>query len=151
MTTWLKTWTPADVQNANDFAEYCQQYLGCPWPTYKDKAILKKKIDDLFRKYPEMDYYSLCRIVAWMRSKKKRPARVWMVVESFRDAWSAGALPELDPAERKDKTLEQKIEAALEQEERPEWRRRLMGSKGDARKEVYEAWEMDSLTSSDSR
>ena len=151
MTTWLKTWTPADVHSPDDFAQYCQQFLGCPWPTYKDKAILSKKIKDLFKMYPQLDYYSLCRIAAWMKSKKKRPARVWMVVESFRDAWSAGALPELDPAERKDKTLEQKIEDALQTEDDPEWRRRLLGSRGDARKEVYEQWVIGSLTSSSSR
>lgn len=140
MTTWLKTWRPADVHSAEDFAQYCQQFLGCPWPTLKDKILLQKKINDLFQRYPQLDYYSLCRIAAWMKSKKKRPARVWMVVESFRDAWQAGALPELDPAERKDKSLEERIEAALQNEERPEWRRRLMGSRGDARREVYESW-----------
>lgn len=153
MSKWLKVWKPEDIRTAEDFAEYCQQTIGCPWPTLKDKIILGKKINELFARYPQLDYYSLCRIVAWMKSRKMRPARVWMVVEMFRDAWQGGALPELNPADQCDKHLESQIAEALKVEQRPEWRRRLLGSHGDAaRREVYGEWlQVGTLTSSSSR
>lgn len=141
----LIVWTPAKVQNADDkpraYAEYLQQTMGVPWPTAKDLVILRRKIKEVFENYPQADYYTLCRLAAWCKSRRKRYSRVWMVVETLRDAWAAGALPELDP-EGEDKELEEKIAEALKTEEREGWRRRLMGASGrTARKEAYEEWQ----------
>ena len=148
MTRWLKVWTPEDVAEADDkplaFANYVQQTLGCPWPTKQDQIVLRKRLKECFEAIPEADYYTLCRTVQWARARKRRPPRVWMVVDYVRDAWSQGALPELDPANRTDKKLEEAIAAALKIEKRDGWRRRLLGAQGlDARQEAYRAWRED--------
>lgn len=141
----LRTWTPDLVQAAPDqtraFAEYIQQTLGVPWPTAKDMTILRKKCNEFFGHYPDLDYRSLCRVVVYCRTRKRRPPRMWMVVDEFRKAWSAGALPELDPVYREDENLDEKINAALATEQDPVWRRRLLLAQGpSARREVYAAW-----------
>lgn len=143
--TWLTVWTPEKVQEAKDkpkaYAEYCQQIIGTPWPTIKDMAILRKKIKEFFSHYPQCDYRSLCRIAQWARARKRRPNRTWMVVALFRDAWRDGYLPELDPAERREENIEQAIADALDEENREEWRRRLLGARGvEARREAYNEW-----------
>jgi hypothetical protein len=143
--TWLTTWTPEKVQAAQDkpraFAEYCQQTIGTPWPTLKDMTILRKKIKEFFEHYPRCDYRSLCRVANWCRARKRRPTRAWLVIESFRDAWRDGYLPELDPAERREENIEEAITFALDEEHRPEWRRRLMAARGvEARREAYQEW-----------
>lgn len=141
----LCTWTPDLVQAAPDptraFAEYIQQTLGVPWPTVRDMAILRKKCNDFFDHYPNLDYRTLCRVVIYCRNRKRRPARMWMVVEEFRKAWSSGALPELEPSTQQDDGLEEKIIAAIQTEQDPVWRRRLMLAQGvAARQEVYQSW-----------
>jgi hypothetical protein len=143
--TWLTHWTPEKVQAAKDrpraFAEFCQQTIGTPWPTIKDMTILRRKIKEFFARYPQCDYHSLCRVAQWTRSRKRRPTRTWMVVEFFREAWRDGYLPELDPAEQTEASVEEGIAFALDEERRPEWRRRLLGARGvEARREAYQEW-----------
>lgn len=143
--TWLTQWTVEKVQAAPDkpkaYAEYCQQTIGTPWPTIKDMAVLRRKIKEFFGHYPQCDYASLCRIAQWSRAHKRRPTRVWLVVENFREAWRDGYLPELDPAERQEINVEVGIAEALDIDERPEWRRRLIGARGvEARREAYTEW-----------
>lgn len=148
MTEWLKTWTPDEVVNAKDkplaFAQYVQQSLGVPWPTLSDQMILRRRIKEFFKATPDADYYTLCRTAQWARSRRRRPPRIWMVVDMVRDAWAAGALPELDPATREDRQLEEAIAKALRVEKREGWRRRLIGAQGlDARRAAYRAWQQD--------
>ncbi len=143
--TWLTTWTPELVAGAEDkpaaFAAYCQQTMGVPWATYKDMAILRKRIKELFEYYPRADYFTLCRVAAWCKSKRRRLSRVYQVVDRFRDAYEAGALPELD-RDRLDDVIEQGIVEALEVEQRPEWRTRLIRSVGpEARKAALAEWQ----------
>lgn len=150
--SFYSTWTPAKVQQAADvkategppaFAEYCQQELGVGYATIKDMAILRRKIKEFFEHYPGTDYYTLCRVVAWCKQRKKRFTRVWAIVEAARDAMYSGALPELvgDPV---DQDLEGEIERALEREDRPAWRRRLMGAAGqEAREQALKEWRDD--------
>lgn len=145
MTTWLMAWTPDRVQGADDqaraFADFCQQTIGTPWPTVRDLTILRKKCKDFFSHYPETDWRTLCRVASWCRSKKKRVPRVWMVVELFREAWRGGALPELDPAQRAESDVEAGIAAALETEQRQDWRHILLVARGlEARREAYDSW-----------
>lgn len=149
MTTFLKTWVTEDVCDAESFCEYAQQMLGVPWPTYYDKKVLKAKTDEIFKRHPQMTWASICHVADWMRTRHKRPARVWMIPESFREAWAAGKLPELDPRDHEDGDLERLIQAALQVESDPYWRDRLIGSRGvEARRRTFEAW---LTTSSDSR
>jgi len=147
--TWMTVWTPERVAMAADgtkdgpraFADYCQQTLGIPWPTVSDLATLRKEIDKFFDHYPQADYYTLCRLAVWCRGRKKRFERVWMVVMAFREAWVAGALPELDPS-RVDNEVEGLIKLALESEQRPSWRNRLLGAAGvDARRQALSEWQ----------
>lgn len=153
MSRLLKTWRAEDVTDVHSFAEYCEQRLGCPWPTYKDKILLQKKCNDLFKRYPDrVTWQTMVRVANWMRSRKWRPARVWMVAEAFREAWSAGALPELDPRHDTDETLERQIQEALKEETRMDWRRMLLGSSGlHARREVYECWKADVAVTASTR
>lgn len=148
----LNTWTPDLVQASPDqvaaFCEYCQQTLGVPWPTLHDMMILRKKIKELFGRYPNADYRTLCRIVVWMRARKWRVARVWAVVDKYRDAWAAGQLPELDPGyQPPDLNISSLIADALEEETDPVWRDRLLlASNPAAQREVYGLWQTSSAS-----
>ncbi len=136
--------TPDDVQNADDpakeFAEYCRQTLGTPWPTLKDMIILRKKTKEFFEHYPHATWHTLCRVVVFSRSRKRRHAHVWAVMEDFRRAYVAGVLPELDPVNRVDEKFAGLVERALESEDDPSWRRRLLLAQGSQQEEVYSVW-----------
>lgn len=144
---WTTTWTPDLVARAPDpvlaWSEYVQQVLGVPFPTVQDQKILRKQVRELFDRYPRADWYTMCRLVQWCKNRKKRDARVWLVLARFRAAWVAGALPELDPT-MTDSTVEARIVGALEAERDPIWRRRLLGCVGpQARRATIDAWERD--------
>lgn len=146
MGSWEKIWTPVDVATADDpykaFAEYCQQIIGVPWATQKDLIVLRKRGKEFFGHYPHADWYTLCRVASWCRSRRRRLPRVFMVIDEFRNAWKAGVLPELDPANRQETNVEEAIAAALEIETRQDWRRRLIGARGiEARREAYREWQ----------
>lgn len=148
----LRTWTPdmvnADADSTRAFAEYCQQTIGIPWPTKKDMIILRKKCNDFFTLYPHCDWRTLCRVAVFLRDRKRRPARVWMVVDEHRKAWSHGAIPELNENAHTNEHVEANIAHALATETDESWRRRLMLAQGNiARREVYREW----LTSSTSQ
>lgn len=148
----LRTWTPelvnADPDPNRAFAEYCQQTLGIPWPTKQDMAILRKKTREFFKQYPHCNWHTLCRVVVFLRGKKRRPARVWMCVDEYRKAWSHGVIPEINENRHTNEHIEANIAHALEIETDEVWRRRLMLAQGAiTRREVYAEW----LTSSGSR
>lgn len=147
MTMLLKTWTPDDVQRAADpskaFCEYVQQIIGVPYPTGKDIAVVRKKAKDFFGQYPHCDWRTLCRVAQWCKSRKKRPARTYTVIEMFRDAWAAGYLPELN-RDRREADVEAGIAEALAVEDREGWRRRLvMARSPEIRRRVYFEWRSD--------
>lgn len=149
MSTFTKTWERSEVDDADSFCDYAQQMLGVPWPTIQDKVILKNKVAELFRRYPQLDWAAMTRVVDWMRTRRKRPSRIWMIPEAFREAWASGVLPELDPRDEEDPSLERLIAAALAVETDPYWRGRLIGSRGiAARRRSLNAWlESDSSPS----
>lgn len=140
--SFLKRKTAADVNDPKSFAEYAQQKLGIPYPTGKSIAILKKALREFFEHYPQADYNTMCRVVEWAKTKKKRYAQVYQLVYAFRYAYQDGYLPELDPGrELTDSDLEAAIEAVLVDEHDLEWRRRLIVADGlEARRHVYEQW-----------
>lgn len=143
--SWSTTWTPEKVNEAEDkpaaFAAYCQQSMGVPWATHKDMAILRKRIKELFEYYPRADFFTLCRVAAWCKARRKRCSRVYQVVDKFRDAYEDGALPELN-RDQTDDTIELAITTALEVEQRPEWRSKLIRATGpEARKAAYAEWQ----------
>lgn len=139
-------WTPELVAAAEDpneaFSLYCQQQLGVPWPTVKDKTIMKKKINDLFATTPQADWFTLCRTVQYCKSRRRRFERVWMVVEMVREAYGKGLLPELAVTED-EAAFEAEVEKALEVEDRPDWRARLLGARSStARRSTLEEWKL---------
>lgn len=143
--TYLIRWTPELVAEAEDkpmaFAEYAQQILGVPYPTVKDMTVLRKRIKQFFEYYPRANYFTLCRIVSYCKTRRRRYAKTFMLLEEYRNAWVDGCLPELDPQET-DEELEAAIAAALEVEERTSWRTRLIGAGGlTARRKAYEEWQ----------
>lgn len=143
----LTRWTPDLVAEANDpvaaFAEYVQQALGVPWPTLADMTRMRRRIKEIFAHYPQADYYTLCRIVAWAKADRRRFGRVPEVVDCFREAFKAGALPELDPPET-EVDVEEAIRAVLVNEQDPWWRRRLVATQGvEFRREALEDWRRD--------
>lgn len=139
----IQRWTPQLVAEAPDpnlaFANFTQQVLGVPWPTIKDQTILRSRTAEFFEHYPNATWFTLCRVVTWLKAKRKRVPRVWMVVDKFRDCWVDGMLPELDPAEG-DVELEVLIESALTEETDESWRRRLIMTEGPARRAAYDEW-----------
>lgn len=155
MHAMLKTWTPDDVQKADDkvkaYCNYVQQIIGVPYPTGKDIAIVRRKAKDFFKLYPQADWYTLCRVAHWCKARKRRPAYIHNVIDSYRFAWSAGYIPELSSADRKDENVEQQIALALQVERRDGWRRRLILSSGpEQRKKVLDEWRQDTQMSSSS-
>lgn len=154
MSSILKTWTPEDVAHADDpykaFCSYVQQSVGIPYPTGKDIAIVRKKAKDFFEMYPAADWFTLCRIAQWAKSRKKRPPRIWMLIDKHRDAWAAGVIPEISyNAVPEDIDVEAGIAKALDQETRPGWRRRLTMARGpEFRKGVLLEWLSEQKTDS---
>jgi hypothetical protein len=111
-----------------------------PWVTVKDRTILAQRINSFFQSCPQANYYSLCRVVAWAKSKRMRRARVFQIVDLARSAWADGMLPELDEPSH-DPDLEAQILAALTVENDPAWRRRLRDTQGvGLRRCAYSAW-----------
>lgn len=143
MTALLKYLGPGDVNDWKTFATYCQQRTGTPYPTTKEIPILRKTIKEFFELYPKADYFTLCRVVDWCRSHKKRYRTTAAVLAvGWKYAWSAGYLPELDPSyEHEDEDLEELISDALAVEDHEGWIRRLSIAQGnEARRKVYDVW-----------
>lgn len=140
--TFLSVLRSTDVVDARSFAEYAQQILGTPIPeSPKDLHILNTKTDEFFVQYPSADWRVLAATVDWCRAKRKRPANAWWIVTEVRYAWNDGAIPDLDPRDPVEKSVEYNIELALEKETDPYWQRMLLGSVGaENRREVLAAW-----------
>jgi hypothetical protein len=140
----LTAWTPELVATAPDptraFALYTQQVLGVPFATTKDIVLLRQRVNDVFNRCPQATYYTLCRVVAWARRKRIRKPRVYMVIDLVPEAWADRALPELDEPVR-DQQIERRIADALQVENDPSWRRRLIGAMGTtSRNRVLNDW-----------
>lgn len=140
----LTTWTPEMVATAPDptraFALYAQQVLGVPFATAKDLVVLRQRVNDVFARLPQANYFTLCRVVGWALRKRVRRARVYQVIDLVPEAWADRALPELDEPVR-DERVEQRIADALHVENDPSWRRRLIGAMGStSRNRVLNDW-----------
>lgn len=138
----LHRMTAKEVKTIDDFVVYAQQRLGCPYPTLKDQNILRSKTRLLFEKNPKADLKTLVHIVDFMKSRKKNPPRIWLIVEAFNEAWAAGAIPELKIGNEEEVDVELGIIRALNGETDPVWRDKLLGARGVvARRAILEAWE----------
>lgn len=130
---------PDQVDDPLTFAAYAQRVIGTPWPTIKDQMILRRRIKQFFTQFPQADYRTLVSVVHYCRARKRRPMHAWTVIDRFRDAWAAGWVPELDRLPE-DLEVDREVERALEIETDPEWRRRLIGARGQGREEVLQQW-----------
>lgn len=135
----------ADVKDAKSYADFVQQHCGTPYCGGRDMIALHACIKEFKERYPHLadnPWPTLVRAAMWVRSQKKRPAKVMTVVRTMLPwAWADGALPELDPMRFRDEDVEVAIGHALEQENDPVWRDRLIGSEGAARGEVLQVWQ----------
>lgn len=135
---WADVITIDEVKDIQTFSDYARQTSGVPYPSKMILNTAKKEAELLFQQYPNLTWKSLCQIVLWSKAKRRRHEHVLALLRSYRWAYKDGFLPELDETE--DTRLDDLIEKALAVESDPEWRRRLLESKGPARKRTYEAW-----------
>lgn len=141
----MKRWTPTAVNEADDpcaaFCQYIQQTLGVPAPTHADRGQLRKRTNEFFEQYPHTDWHTLCRVVTWMVANKRRVPRVSQVMDFVKFAWAKGQLSELDPANIEDAEADMMINTALQIEEDPDWRKRLLLARSpQTKREVYALW-----------
>lgn len=145
--SWVTAWTPDKVVAAPDpvigVANYIEYLLGVGFPTKKDLILLRKRINEIFSHYPKANYYTICRIVMFNKRSKRKFARVYTVMDSFRDAMVAGELPEL--VSHHDESLAVRIGRFLGIETDRRWRSRLLACPDDdARRHVLDEWEQRS-------
>lgn len=132
------------VNEVNDpvtLSRYIEQQTGTPWATYQDMALLRKKCKEFFKRYPYLDYSTLCHVADWAHRRKRRYSNVWKIVDSFRYAYEDGALPEVNHRRHNEPDLENGIEEALLIETDRRWRTMLIATDNiKVRKEVLENW-----------
>lgn len=131
-----------DVCDAETFAAYCQQTIGVPYPTHRDLVVLRKRAKEFFAENPRANWQTMVRVADWCNNNRRRFPQTYGVFSQVRFAWAAKYVPELDPVQRVDVALEERITAALAQETDAQWRRRLMIATGPMREQVYMAWKM---------
>lgn len=142
---WASTsWTVDKVLAAPDpvigLANYIEQILGVGFPTKKDITILRKRCNEIFERYPRADYRTICRVVQYNKRKKRKFARVYTVIDSFRFAMADGWLPEL--TRTSDENLRDRITEILKVERDPDWRARFLAAPDDnARRFVLDEYE----------
>lgn len=125
---WLTTWTPEKVAEAPDpivaLSGYMQQVLGIAYPTMSDLAGIRKIANEIVEHYPGATTNTLCRVVQYVKSKKRRPTRGTQVLGMWREAMAAGYLNELDAGNSQG--LLDIIYRILETETNERWRTRLL-------------------------
>ena len=128
-----------DVKNARTWAGYASQTAGIPYPTTKELVVVNKESAKLFEMYPNLTWSGLCQLALWAKARRRRYANAGQLLRHYKFAYQDGYLPEID-SEWPTRQLDEQITAALLVEQSPEWRRRLLTSRGEGRKRVYEAW-----------
>jgi hypothetical protein len=85
---------------------------------------MRRYANEIAEHYPTSSVYTLCRVVQYAKSKKRRPTRGAQVLGFWREAMAAGWLNELDPSN--DEILMTQIYRILELETDERWRSRLL-------------------------
>jgi hypothetical protein len=131
---------PDAVCDIDTAKQYVMQQVGIGYVTVKDTAVFRKKVKELFENYPGADWQTIVRTTEWAKSRRRRFAHLFQLVEAVRYAYEDGYLPELDPRHNGD--LDEQIREVLRAEEDPAWRRRLMLAQGmQAKVAVLEMWQ----------
>lgn len=136
----------SEVTNQTMFARYVQQELGTPPPSNnRARMALTVQVKKVFDEYPNANWNTLVKLVAYAKNRKSRPPTTASVFQDLRYAWSKGYLPELDPASEPatDPNIERRINEALRYETDPLWRRKLVATTGEIRVRIYEAWRQE--------
>jgi hypothetical protein len=136
---WADRITLEEVVDHKTFCQYSSQVAGIPYPTNSHLNKAKTLLAELFEMYPALTWKGLCQLPLWAKHRKKRYAHCLQLINAYRFAYQDGWLPEID-VDAVDRQMEEKINQALEIETDPAWRRRLLSSRGTARREVYERW-----------
>lgn len=143
----LKLLDDEDVVDIGSFIRYSQQRLGIPPMQVTRIAGFRKQVNNFFETYPHADYGTLVKIVRFAKSRKFRPKDMFALLALYKQAWTTGNLPELDPREYRDPALQAKIEAILKIEEHPLWVHQLEDAlwfgNDKTRAEVYQDWVTD--------
>lgn len=133
---------PIDVQDAEMLAQYIQQVTGTPMPRGKELAAFRRYIKDFLNTYPHLSYQTLCRVVDWVRAKHRRCATPMQVINQYKWAWQAGAIPEFYDAHANGVSVE--LSEALRSERDHEWCVRLTDARDlmttDNARKVLEEW-----------
>lgn len=132
---------PAQVVDVESLEQFICQQIGCGFVTFKDRAILRKKVKEFFVNYPKATWQTLTATVEWSKTRRKRLSRVYQVVDYVRYALEDGYLPELDPDSQED--VDVRVRQILATEHDAQWRHRLMVAQGlSGKSRVIEAWEL---------
>lgn len=123
-----------EVTDLESLQRYIMEQLGVGYVTKNDAAIYRKKMKELFEYYPAADMQTMVRVVEWAKTRRRRFARLFQVVESVRYAYEDGFLPELDPNNTQD--VDEQISEILQTEKDPTWRRRFLTAQGATAKSV---------------
>lgn len=125
---WLTTWTPEKVADAPDpivaLGSYAAQILGIGFPTLSDINGMRRIANEIVDLYPAATTNTLCRVVQYVKAKKRRPSKGSQVLNMWREAMAAGYLTELDG--NNDQGLLDTIYRILETETDERWRARLL-------------------------
>lgn len=105
-------------------SNYMQQTLGIAFPSMSDLAGIRKIANEIAKTYPQASTNTLCRVVMYAKSRKRRPTKGSQVMGMWREAMAAGYLNELDP--NSDQGLIDSIYRILETETDERWRNRLL-------------------------
>lgn len=128
------------VNDLDSAEQFIKQQVGVGYVTGNDRAIFRKKVNELFEQYPQASWQTLARTAEWAKSRRRRYSRLFQVVEAVRYAYEDGYLPELDPNTTVD--VDGQIQDALRFEEDPQWRRRLLVAQGlQAKTAVLDMWQ----------
>lgn len=125
-----------EVKDALSLCRWASSAYGVPPPTKTDIMTLNKKARELFEQNPGTDWQTIVMVVKWSHSKKRRFGRIWAYLGQYRFAWADGVFDFVP----QDSDLDVAVRDALESEEDPVWRGRLLRSAGEARAAVLEEW-----------
>ena len=139
--SWVDMIQAEDVKTPKEFVEFVRCEMGAvTTPSERTKFFSQwKQFKEL---NPHVEIGTMVRTVQWAKAKKHRLNSLCSIFPMVGWAHQEGALPELNPKNEKESTLEADILKALERETDPQWRRRLIMSEGPARYDALNDWRL---------
>ena len=128
MADFLGRMSAKDVKDSKTFVQYARQQIGIPPLPVAKYPALNKSIKAFFVAYPRANYATLAGLVEFVKTRNMRPKDMFEVLGSYKAAWRAGYLPELDPQQNRDEALQDRLQQAIDIEDHPRWIERLKGA-----------------------